>query len=106
MAALAQVQMNTGHKVSALLHGGLILWVLVFDLFEAPESPIMPEVTEVSIDQREVLQGDGPQAGRRSVGARQARGAHRFFSRSLRAGLLGAGLRLLSAWSSQSRVST
>ena len=34
MAALAQVQMNTGHKVSALLHGGLILWVLVFDLFE------------------------------------------------------------------------
>ena len=41
--------MNTGHKVSALLHGGLIVWILVFDLFGAPDEPMMPEVTEVSI---------------------------------------------------------
>ncbi len=46
---MALAQMNTGHKVSALLHGGLILWIMVFDLFAAPDTPMMPEVTEVAI---------------------------------------------------------
>lgn len=49
MVALAQVPLNTGQKASALLHGGLILWVLLFDLFHAPDEPMMPDVTEVAI---------------------------------------------------------
>ena len=41
--------MNTGHKVSAVLHGGLILWVMLFDLFSAPEGGPPPAVTDVSL---------------------------------------------------------
>lgn len=49
MATWDQVHLNTGQKASAALHAGLILWVIFFDLFEAPDEPMIPEVTEVSI---------------------------------------------------------
>lgn len=49
MAMWEQVQMNTGHKASALLHGGLILLVVFVDLFERPDDPLIPQVTEVAI---------------------------------------------------------
>jgi hypothetical protein len=49
MAYWDHMHMNTGQKASLVLHGGLIALVLVFDLFEAPDSPMIPEVTEVSI---------------------------------------------------------
>ena len=41
--------MHTGHKVSAVLHVGLILWVMLFDLFSAPERDLRPPVTDVSL---------------------------------------------------------
>lgn len=41
--------METGHKVSAVVHGGLILWVMLFDLFSVPDDAIAPAVTEVSL---------------------------------------------------------
>ena len=49
MTAIAHLQMNTGQKVSAALHGGLILWIMLFDLFVTPDDPLIPEVTEVSL---------------------------------------------------------
>ncbi len=49
MARVAQIPLNTGQKASLVLHGGLILWVLVFDLFQAPDSSLMPAATEVAI---------------------------------------------------------
>ena len=49
MAAIAQLHMNTGQKLSAGLHIGLILWVMLFDLFSSPDDAIIPEVTEVAI---------------------------------------------------------
>lgn len=49
MAAIAQLQWNTGQKVSAGLHIALILWVMLFDLFSSPENPMIPEVTEVAL---------------------------------------------------------
>ena len=42
-------RMNTGHKVSAVLHGGLILWVMLFDLFSAPDRDLAPAVADVSL---------------------------------------------------------
>lgn len=41
--------LNTGQKVSGLLHVGLIAWVMLSDVFAAPDEPMLPEVTEVSI---------------------------------------------------------
>ena len=49
MAALAQLHLNTGQKVSAGLHVGLVLWIMLFDLFAAPDDSMIPEVTEVSL---------------------------------------------------------
>ncbi|WP_417599623.1 hypothetical protein [Pararhodobacter oceanensis] len=42
-------RLNTGQKLSAVLHIGLILWVMLFDLFNRPEDPFIPEVTEVAL---------------------------------------------------------
>lgn len=41
--------MHTGHKVSAVLHVGLILWVMLFDLFSAPDRELRPMVTDVAL---------------------------------------------------------
>ncbi len=46
---LGNTGLNTGQKASLALHGALVLWVLVFDLFQAPDEPMLPEATEVSI---------------------------------------------------------
>lgn len=48
-AAIAHIQLNTGQKVSAGLHVGLILWVMLFDLFSSPDDSRAPDVTEVSL---------------------------------------------------------
>jgi hypothetical protein len=42
-------RMHTGHKLSALLHGGLILWVLLFGFYNAPSRDRSPPVTEVAL---------------------------------------------------------
>ncbi|MEZ5751453.1 MAG: energy transducer TonB [Paracoccaceae bacterium] len=49
VGAVQGMQWNTGQKASAVLHGGLILWVMLFDLFAAPDDPMIPETTEVTI---------------------------------------------------------
>ena len=49
MAYLEHVHLNTGQKASLVLHGGLILWVMLVDLFHAPDDLPMPEVTAVSL---------------------------------------------------------
>lgn len=49
MAAIAQLQMNTGQKVSAVLHIALILWVMLFDLFSSPDDLTIPETTDVAL---------------------------------------------------------
>lgn len=57
--------METGHKVSAVVHAGLILWVMLFDLFSAPDSPRPPAVTEVALISAEelaALSAPAPQA--------------------------------------------
>ncbi|MBN2760130.1 MAG: hypothetical protein JXQ79_06500 [Rhodobacteraceae bacterium] len=41
--------MDTGQKASAVLHLGLVGWVLVFDLFHAPSSDLELPVAEVSL---------------------------------------------------------
>lgn len=46
---IRQMHMNTGQKASLVLHGGLLLWVVLVDLFHAPSEPMLPDVTEVSI---------------------------------------------------------
>jgi len=42
-------RMDTGQKASAVLHLGLVGWVLVFDLFHAPSSDLEIPVAEVSL---------------------------------------------------------
>lgn len=49
MATYMPMQWNTGQKVSALLHGGLIASIMVVDLFGVPDAPLVPEVTEVAL---------------------------------------------------------
>lgn len=46
---MAQLQINTGQKVSAGLHVGLLAWIMLFDLFAVPDAPMIPEVTEVAL---------------------------------------------------------
>lgn len=40
---------NAGMRASAVLHVGLIAWIVFYDLFEAPQEPMIPEVTAVSL---------------------------------------------------------
>ncbi|WP_209426467.1 energy transducer TonB [Pararhodobacter sp. SW119] len=42
-------QMHTGHKASAVMHGGLILWVAVFGLISAPSRDRSPPVADVAL---------------------------------------------------------
>ncbi len=42
-------RLHTGHKVSAALHGGLILAAILFDVFHAPPERPLPQPTEVSL---------------------------------------------------------
>jgi len=49
MAAVAHFNLNAGQKASAVLHLGVILWVMLFGLFARPEDPLIPEVTEVAL---------------------------------------------------------
>lgn len=42
-------RMDTGQKASAVLHLGLVAWVLLFDLFHAPKSNLEVPVAEVSL---------------------------------------------------------
>jgi len=55
-------RMDTGQKASAVLHLGLVGWVLVFDLFAAPsherEMPVA-EVSLVSAEEFAALSGGG-----------------------------------------------
>ncbi|TVS03906.1 MAG: hypothetical protein EA407_05715 [Rhodobacteraceae bacterium] len=41
--------MNTGQRVSGVAHIGLIVWVMVFDLFQVPDSAPRVPVTDVSL---------------------------------------------------------
>ena len=42
-------RMDTGQKVSGVAHLGLIVWVMVFDLFQAPDSSLTIPVSDVSL---------------------------------------------------------
>ena len=42
-------RMDTGQRVSGVAHLGLIAWVMVFDLFQAPDSTPRVPVTDVSL---------------------------------------------------------
>jgi hypothetical protein len=43
------LRLDTGHKLSALLHGGLILWVLLADMLAGRATLPTPAVTEVAL---------------------------------------------------------
>lgn len=51
MAMMADIweRMDTGQKVSGVAHLGLILWVMLFDLFQAPDTSLKIPVADVSL---------------------------------------------------------
>lgn len=49
MSLVGQMHLNTGQKASMALHGGLIAWIMLFDLFHAPDNAPDPAVTEVAL---------------------------------------------------------
>ncbi|TVQ05264.1 MAG: cell envelope biogenesis protein TolA, partial [Roseinatronobacter sp.] len=57
--------MDTGQKVSGVAHIGLIVWVMVFDIFQAPDSSAAVPATDVSLISSEdfaALSGPRPEA--------------------------------------------
>ncbi len=58
-------RMDTGQKISGVAHLGLITWVMVFDLFQAPDTSLTIPVADVSIISAEdfaALSGQAPAA--------------------------------------------